>query len=432
MRFLVAIGSVLLVGAKAHAGIQYNGIQMNGIQMNGIQMNGIQMNGIQMNGIQMNGIQMNGIQMNGVAVSGTMLTGTLVDAAPSTCSHSEKDEGAALPSTCNACAQVVCQSDSQCCASAWNSTCVGEAKSMCTVTAQNLVGGTFNANMINPDGTTTPATLQIAAMQLPPYWVQKCVYHAGQQICDEVNEPTLGPNADINLYQVEYQSCYPRYVYPSWQTICSWQPLCANSDGTAYVDRDGLSNMSTIVPGAWETRVASQSHPFTNGVVSWSGGSEIPGTQSTSFTFACRDLGATAKCEERMGYKPWKTVNGVSLDVALQACVRMVRADYCGDGMPHTVDGTAIDVEDSLNVQSFVASDWGTEASWTASGAYDVFYGRYAAQDPTGPAGQTIFDYLQSNCWQVLGGGYWTPNTVYSPMWSADRSSTLAGQPQYL
>jgi hypothetical protein len=50
--------------------------------------------------------------------------------------------------------------------------------------------------------------------------------------------------------------------------------------------------------------------------------------------------GAEGKCV-RFGYKPWGLgPNNVSLAPYFQACVRLVRADYCGDGIAHTRDGT--------------------------------------------------------------------------------------------
>lgn len=68
----------------------------------------------------------------------------------------------------------------------------------------------------------------------------------------------------------------------------------------------------------------------------------------SSITFACTN-GALAKCV-RWGYKPWKTVKGISLKDYHQACSRMVRADYCGDGRDHTQNGTPIDVYDRLGL----------------------------------------------------------------------------------
>ena len=75
-----------------------------------------------------------------------------------------------------------------------------------------------------------------------------------------------------------------------------------------------------------------------------------PSAASDKLTFACTS-GAIGKCV-RMGYKPWKTVAGQSLAPLHAACVRLVRADYCGDGRSHTRDGTRIDIWDRLGVQA--------------------------------------------------------------------------------
>ena len=49
-----------------------------------------------------------------------------------------------------------------------------------------------------------------------------------------------------------------------------------------------------------------------------------------------------------LGYKPWKTVGGVSLRDHHQTCTRVLRADYCGNGVSHTQDGTLINIWDTL------------------------------------------------------------------------------------
>jgi hypothetical protein len=54
----------------------------------------------------------------------------------------------------------------------------------------------------------------------------------------------------------------------------------------------------------------------------------------TTISLACTS-GVLAKCV-RWGYRPWETVNGVSVANYHQACSRMARADYCGDGQTHT------------------------------------------------------------------------------------------------
>jgi len=86
------------------------------------------------------------------------------------------------------------------------------------------------------------------------------------------------------------------------------------------------------------------------------------------FELTCTS-GALGKCV-RMGYKPWQ---GDAMWDRHQACVRMVRADYCGDGVGHTRNGTTIDVYDTVGIQ---AADPGAalafEAAWGKDGAVCV------------------------------------------------------------
>ncbi|WAS94909.1 ADYC domain-containing protein [Nannocystis punicea] len=89
-------------------------------------------------------------------------------------------------------------------------------------------------------------------------------------------------------------------------------------------------------------------------------------------TFACRGA-ALAKCVE-WGYRPWAAAGSRSLADHHQACTRMVRADYCGDGRSHTFDGTPIDVFDRLGravqrASTLDAPGWGIEAEWGPDGA---------------------------------------------------------------
>lgn len=86
------------------------------------------------------------------------------------------------------------------------------------------------------------------------------------------------------------------------------------------------------------------------------------------FTFACLGTSAIAKCVTPIGYKPWKSVNGTSLDRHHQACVRLIRADYCGDGVSHTVDGTWVNLYDGLGIQNDT-ENWVVEAEWDENGA---------------------------------------------------------------
>ncbi len=90
--------------------------------------------------------------------------------------------------------------------------------------------------------------------------------------------------------------------------------------------------------------------------------------ESEQITFACTN-GVLAKCV-RLGYKPWKTVQGQSLRDFHQACTRMMRADYCGNGRSHTQDGTAIDIYDRAGIQTRTPkSGMVFEAAWSPEGA---------------------------------------------------------------
>jgi hypothetical protein len=86
---------------------------------------------------------------------------------------------------------------------------------------------------------------------------------------------------------------------------------------------------------------------------------------ASTFTLTCTS-GAAGKCV-RLGYKPWREdASGESLWDYHQACVRMVRADYGGDGTGYTREGTRIDVSDRLSIQQPERDPGGLtfEAAW--------------------------------------------------------------------
>jgi hypothetical protein len=142
--------------------------------------------------------------------------------------------------------------------------------------------------------------------------------------------------------------------------VNAWMPACPS------VDRDGRTNLAIVSSGHWKDQPCA--------------GEGCGGKDSdVGFNISCRDVGAVAKCIDRIGYEPWNTVTAcnahgtcqdVSLEPFLEACVRMIRADYCGDGVSHTQDGTEIDVYDGVGVQTRDPNEqWFPEALWTPHGA---------------------------------------------------------------
>lgn len=133
------------------------------------------------------------------------------------------------------------------------------------------------------------------------------------------------------------------------------------------------------------------------------------------FTFACR-YGAIQKCNE-YGWPEWGTKtesNGVTskvrnLDDYHDACIPMIRADYCGNGVSHTFNGTSIDIYDHLDSsQSMVTSTDGSdsyyfEAHWEADGAHCINKTRWMPSGLTTLAdNQSLANpdwlYIYNNC----------------------------------
>ena len=106
-----------------------------------------------------------------------------------------------------------------------------------------------------------------------------------------------------------------------------------------------------------------------------------------SFELACT-AGAMGKCV-RFGYHPWQTRNlpqpvshhdgepvPSQLDL-FNACIRMVRADYGGDGTGTTRNGMLIDLYDDYGIQAPGFDHRMTfEAGWTQDGAVCVSHPR--------------------------------------------------------
>jgi ADYC domain-containing protein len=165
-----------------------------------------------------------------------------------------------------------------------------------------------------------------------------------------------GVHTSLRIDSVEEAADPDIYYYGVSYFNTGWKSIC----GVAH---DGTPIKAIPLLGTWD---ASQGTP--------AGGSYIDDPEV--ITFGCR-TGVLAKCVE-LGYKPWQTVeecagsrcDDVPMRHLHQACTRMMRADLCGDGTPHTVDGTHINLWDAHGIQSEDLSvSWPLEAEWTARGA---------------------------------------------------------------
>ena len=175
-----------------------------------------------------------------------------------------------------------------------------------------------------------------------------------------------------------------------------WAPLC----GT---DAYGTPIPAIALRGEWSLAEWSSS-----------GGDQISDSPYR-VTFSCAN-GALGKCAATctdptlctllgvptaLGYKRWAApeyayVDGTWLlrDYALdhQACTRMVRADYCGDGRTWTETGTPIDVYDRTRINAAEkagSAAWMYEATWNADGAVRISCDRIKEGPVTCPSGSS-------------------------------------------
>ena len=149
-----------------------------------------------------------------------------------------------------------------------------------------------------------------------------------------VSEAFAPATGDAWQYRIDYR-----------ETDGSWVPVCAN--GATAVN-------AYAIDGWWDRKSGDPGD----------GSKHVNGNR---FTFACRDVGAVGKCIDA-GYRPWASVGGVSLDTYHQACVRLIRADYCGTSISHTINGQLVNLYDDLGIQ--VDTDaWVPEAEWAPDGA---------------------------------------------------------------
>ena len=399
MRTLTLSLVSLAMAGTAGAGIQSNGVQNNGIQNNGIQNNGIQNNGVGTSGVAYSGITIDGTQMSYIGQSTSVF--------PYSCSHREDAAGAAL-NNCSACSMTVANADSYCKIYSWDSICVSEAHSMCTLGAGTVMTASFT------DGSTARMRIDSVTQGASSYFNGSVymnmsdVYYnnvswvldhapniAGARLLGGSNSCT---NQVCNLGTASYYKdpyCCTTY----WDSICvneannecgapTGTTAPSSTTGMSVCGMTGTGDAATPVQaiflaGQWDQHWGAAGN-----------GSKSPST--TGFTIACRGIGAYAKCVDQ-GYKPWVST---AQDDLHQTCVRMVRADYCGDGNSFTQNGHQIDVDDyferqGLGTIQMYTSAFNYEASWYKGGARFIDHYRVAYQ-PSAYDGTPVNQYIGS------------------------------------
>ncbi len=182
-----------------------------------------------------------------------------------------------------------------------------------------LIGAEFDTTM----GVGTPISIRIDNVEVEPSFYKK---------------------SSVYMYTVLYR----------FDASSSWQPFCGL--------RDGSPIRAVPLKGRWDYRQGVEG-----------GGSKI--NDPDMITFACE--GYTLQKCVRLGYEPWRKRNGVLLDDHHQTCVRVHRADYCGDGRAFTKNGTLINLYDHLGVQKDTET-WAFESEWSPDGAVCVKQQRIA------------------------------------------------------
>lgn len=148
------------------------------------------------------------------------------------------------------------------------------------------------------------------------------------------HHPWHGDQADVMLYDLKIREGVQG----------KWAPLCVDEYGEAFP--------AVLLKDVWDPETGERVTPRPSGAV----------------TLACVDA-ALGKCAV-WGYRPWASVKGEPLADYHQACTRMVRADYCGDGVSYTQTGTPIHVLDELGIEEKSPDGaYAVEAEWSPDGA---------------------------------------------------------------
>jgi hypothetical protein len=158
-----------------------------------------------------------------------------------------------------------------------------------------------------------------------------------------------------------------------------WFPMCGVDQNSARIPAIALRGEWSLAEGSsvGGDHISDSPHRVTFACVTGALG-------KCAATCDSKALCAATGVPTSLGYKrwaapEWRTVDGVPYwrDYALdhQACTRMIRADYCGDGRAWTATGTKIDVYDRAHInvaEKTLSATWMYEATWNENGAVRI------------------------------------------------------------
>lgn len=277
---------------------------------------GILHNGIILNGPTLNGMTLNGMTLNGVSLNGVSFNGMTLN-------------GVSLNGI-----------------SLNGMTLNGMTLNGMTLNGMTLSGTLFSVSTTGAPisglafiGSTWQITVQANGMAQPAPVTLRV---------DNIYIDPKDPKGDVYLYDISY----------SLNGSSQWTSLCTDTAGRPM----------PVVPlrNRWD----------------YQSGARI--NDPSAVTFACINT-ALGKCV-RLGYRPWASANRcdgkcetVSMADYHQACTRMIRADYCGNGTSYTLDGTLIELYDDLSPAiNTNTMHWDMEAQWSADGAECLSDARHA------------------------------------------------------
>jgi len=222
-----------------------------------------------------------------------------------------------------------------------------------SVNGKSVNGKSVNGLGVNAASETAPRSL--VGIEADTNWVMHGPDFVGAELEGRLDD---GGTAIVKVHSFD-NTTVPGMEFYLVKYKDTGEPICGYKDGQPV----------------WATVMNELFDP--------SNGDEVAG-DGTQFTFGCRFYGVQ-KCQE-YGYpkdkKAKERKNGVDKTRRFNdyhaSCIRMVRADYCGDSVPHTYDGTMIDIYDHLWNNNAIATStdgsdgWYIEAEWDSDGAHCI------------------------------------------------------------